>query len=322
MPPVFGHGRLRLYLLKLLNESPRHGYEVIRLLEERFHGMYSPSAGTVYPRLAKLASEGLVRHTVEGGRKVYSLTEAGERELAARESELAELEAEVRESLAALAADVRRDVGGSAHDLREELHRAAASASAPSAGGRGPGRGPGTGGGAPDAAEAAARAAGRHFEEAARRIQERTRRHSSANDWQAVIREGMEGLGRELDGWQEFLTTDRPASGTRDGGDRPTSGEQQPAAEAEPTADWEKVGGRESTGDRATSGPERPSAEPLRDLERLLDAFRDEVRDAARDGGVTEDQLRLARRRLSTTSAHLVALLNDADEYRRRTGED
>ena len=82
MPPVFAHGRLRLYLLKLLDEAPRHGYEVIRLLEERFQGLYAPSAGTVYPRLAKLEAEGLVTHATEGGRKVYSITDAGRAELA------------------------------------------------------------------------------------------------------------------------------------------------------------------------------------------------------------------------------------------------
>ena len=49
MSPVFRHGRLRLYLLKLLDESPRHGYEVIRLLQDRFMGVYSPSPGTIYP---------------------------------------------------------------------------------------------------------------------------------------------------------------------------------------------------------------------------------------------------------------------------------
>ena len=51
MSPVFGHGRLRIYILKLLDEEPRHGYEIIRLLEDRFMGLYAPSAGTVYPRL-------------------------------------------------------------------------------------------------------------------------------------------------------------------------------------------------------------------------------------------------------------------------------
>ena len=57
---VFAHGQMRLYLLALLNEGPRHGYEIIQSLEERFNGLYSPSAGTVYPRLAKLEEEGLV----------------------------------------------------------------------------------------------------------------------------------------------------------------------------------------------------------------------------------------------------------------------
>ena len=105
MPPVFAHGRLRLYLLKLLDEAPRHGYEVIRLLEERFQGLYAPSAGTVYPRLAKLEAEGLVRHTTEGGRKVYSITDAGRAELADRSGELADMELEIRESVAELAAE-------------------------------------------------------------------------------------------------------------------------------------------------------------------------------------------------------------------------
>ena len=78
MPPVFAHGRLRLYLLKLLDEAPRHGYEVIRLLEERFQGLYAPSAGTVYPRLAKLEAEGLVtpHHREAAARSTRSPTRA------------------------------------------------------------------------------------------------------------------------------------------------------------------------------------------------------------------------------------------------------
>ena len=53
MTPVFGHGHLRLYLLSLLDESPMHGYELIQALGDRFGGTYIPSAGTIYPRLAK-----------------------------------------------------------------------------------------------------------------------------------------------------------------------------------------------------------------------------------------------------------------------------
>ena len=59
MAAVFAHGALRLYLLALLEESPKHGYDLIRAVNERFGGTYSPSAGTVYPRLAKLQKEGL-----------------------------------------------------------------------------------------------------------------------------------------------------------------------------------------------------------------------------------------------------------------------
>src|SRR4029450_7867698 len=59
MSPVFSQGALRLPLLKLLEESPRHGYEVIRLLEDRFMGLYAPSPGTIYPRLQRLEAGGL-----------------------------------------------------------------------------------------------------------------------------------------------------------------------------------------------------------------------------------------------------------------------
>jgi DNA-binding PadR family transcriptional regulator len=137
MPPVFAHGRLRLYLLKLLDEAPRHGYEVIRLLEERFQGLYAPSAGTVYPRLAKLETEGLVTHTTEGGRKVYAITDAGRAELADRSGELADLELEIRESVAELAAEIRADVRGAAGDLRREMRAAAVEAQRGPTGGTG-----------------------------------------------------------------------------------------------------------------------------------------------------------------------------------------
>ena len=77
MTPVFAHGQLRLYLLALLEEAPRHGYEVIRALEERFGGLYVPSAGSVYPRLARLEEEGLVARSDEGRTAVYRITDAG-----------------------------------------------------------------------------------------------------------------------------------------------------------------------------------------------------------------------------------------------------
>jgi DNA-binding PadR family transcriptional regulator len=123
--PVFGHGRLRLYLLKLLDESPRHGYDVIRELEDRFMGLYSPSAGTVYPRLARLEAEGLVTHEVVEGRKVYRITDAGRAELAERQGELDDLEQEIAGSVRDLASEIRSEVRGSVKDLQAELKAAA-----------------------------------------------------------------------------------------------------------------------------------------------------------------------------------------------------
>jgi DNA-binding PadR family transcriptional regulator len=125
MSPVFSHGRLRLYLLKLLDESPRHGYDVIRLLEDRFMGLYAPSPGTIYPRLQRLEAEGLVTQSQEGGRKVYQITDAGREELAGRREELDELEAEISGSVHGLAREVRDEVRGSVRDLKQELKQAA-----------------------------------------------------------------------------------------------------------------------------------------------------------------------------------------------------
>ena len=121
MSPVFGHGRLRLYLLKLLEESPRHGYEVIRLLQDRFLGVYSPSPGTIYPRLARLEEDGLVTHEVINGKKVFTLTDKGRAEINSRLDELAELEQEITESVRGIAREVQQDIRQTVRSLREGL---------------------------------------------------------------------------------------------------------------------------------------------------------------------------------------------------------
>jgi DNA-binding PadR family transcriptional regulator len=125
MSPVFRHGRLRLYLLKLLDESPRHGYEVIRLLQDRFLGVYSPSPGTIYPRLARLEEDGLVTHTEVDGKKVYSITDKGREEIRSRLSDLADLEDELTESLKDVAREISEDVRDTVRGIREELAAAA-----------------------------------------------------------------------------------------------------------------------------------------------------------------------------------------------------
>ncbi|GAA0435532.1 helix-turn-helix transcriptional regulator [Leifsonia naganoensis] len=125
MTPVFAHGSLRLYLLSLLDESPKHGYELIQALSDRFGGTYTPSAGTIYPRLAKLEEEGLVTKQADGRKTVYAITEAGRRELAERQHELDAIEDEVTDSVRRLADEVRAGVDDAMRTLRAELASAA-----------------------------------------------------------------------------------------------------------------------------------------------------------------------------------------------------
>jgi DNA-binding PadR family transcriptional regulator len=78
-PPMFESGEVKFVILRLLREKPRHGYEIIKALEERMGGCYTPSAGTVYPTLQLLEDQGHVRAVDQDGKKVYHLTPEGER---------------------------------------------------------------------------------------------------------------------------------------------------------------------------------------------------------------------------------------------------
>jgi len=78
MGRIFEQGDLKYVILRLLNEKPRHGYEIIKELEDRFGGAYSPSPGTVYPTLTMLEDLGYASVAPDdGGRKVYGITDSG-----------------------------------------------------------------------------------------------------------------------------------------------------------------------------------------------------------------------------------------------------
>ncbi|MCT2085473.1 PadR family transcriptional regulator [Microbacterium enclense] len=121
MSPVFSHGDLRLYILSLLAEAPRHGYDLIQALTERTGGTYSPSAGTIYPRLAKLEEEGLVTKTVDGRKTVYEITDAGRAEVDAREGDLEGIQAGLADSVRLIADEVRGSVRDAMRSLRADL---------------------------------------------------------------------------------------------------------------------------------------------------------------------------------------------------------
>jgi DNA-binding PadR family transcriptional regulator len=312
MSPVFRHGRLRLYLLKLLDEAPRHGYEVIRLLQDRFMGIYAPSPGTIYPRLARLEEEGLVTHDEADGKKVYRITEKGREELRARLDDLAELEEEITASVRDIAREVTEDVRDTVRTLREELSWAAREfhTRAHQAGGADPG------GDARHAStdEARARAA-------AARTREATAKERVAQAM-ADAAEAMAGAKQAADEAQRATEAERPAQkeapheeqqpGSASGGthdrDRPGrdrhedpgdwSGRRRGEREWGEWAGWTGWGGWPgAAGQHGWADPDT-----YRDLERLARQFSRELRSAAWHAqAVSEDALRDLRGILDET---------------------
>jgi DNA-binding PadR family transcriptional regulator len=86
---MFDGGELRLVLLKLIADKPRHGYDLIRAIEERTGGAYAPSPGIVYPTLTMLSEMGLIEEqSAEGARKLFAVTSEGTSHLAEHNAEV------------------------------------------------------------------------------------------------------------------------------------------------------------------------------------------------------------------------------------------
>ena len=110
----FGAGDMKYVILKLLRDKPRHGYEVMKELEERMHGCYSPSPGTVYPTLQWLEVEGLVVGREVEGKKVYEITDTGRAFLDEHKDIVEDIFDRVTET-------VERTVGGSMVEVNRAL---------------------------------------------------------------------------------------------------------------------------------------------------------------------------------------------------------
>ena len=95
---MFDSGALRLVVLGLIADEPRHGYDIIRHLKDRFQGSYSPSPGSIYPLLKSLAKGGFVTVATEGKKRLFTITPTGREWLTSQAEELAAINRQLDEA--------------------------------------------------------------------------------------------------------------------------------------------------------------------------------------------------------------------------------
>ena len=95
-PRMFDSGALRLLVLGLIAEAPRHGYDIIRDLHDRFDGAYRPSPGSIYPILQTLAEAGLVTSEAHGRQRLFAVTDEGRAYLDEQRVELDAINAQLK----------------------------------------------------------------------------------------------------------------------------------------------------------------------------------------------------------------------------------
>jgi DNA-binding PadR family transcriptional regulator len=115
---MFDSGALRLLVLGLIAEEPRHGYGIIRGLRARFQGSYSPSPGSIYPILQQLSEAGLVASSSHGPRRRFTVTEAGKAWLAEQSAELDAIKAQLDKAAAPIG---EHAIGEAIRELRGAL---------------------------------------------------------------------------------------------------------------------------------------------------------------------------------------------------------
>jgi DNA-binding PadR family transcriptional regulator len=92
---LFDHGDLRFILLTMIAQKPAHGYDLIKALEDRMGGGYSPSPGVIYPTLTLLEEQGFASVTPDAGKKLYQATAEGEAFLRANQAALDAIQARI-----------------------------------------------------------------------------------------------------------------------------------------------------------------------------------------------------------------------------------
>jgi DNA-binding PadR family transcriptional regulator len=121
----FESGDMKYVILKLLRDKPMHGYEVMKALEERTHGCYKPSPGTVYPTLQWLEDEGLVVGKDAEGKKVYEITEAGRQFLDENRNTVEDIFERIAETLERVVSEPMPDINRAVGRVVSQAYRVA-----------------------------------------------------------------------------------------------------------------------------------------------------------------------------------------------------
>jgi DNA-binding PadR family transcriptional regulator len=117
---MFDSGALRLVVLGLIAEESRHGYDIIKALETRFQGAYSPSPGAIYPMLQMMEEADLVVSETQGNKRLYTITDEGRAYLEENRTELDRINAQLDEASGDMQGVA---LGDAIRDLRRALYR-------------------------------------------------------------------------------------------------------------------------------------------------------------------------------------------------------
>jgi DNA-binding PadR family transcriptional regulator len=116
---MFHRGDFKYLILDLLKSKPRHGYEIIRELEDKFYGFYTPSPGSVYPTLQYLEEAGLVTSSVQDGKKVYTITEEGLKLLADQGRTVDDMHSQMKECWGSWSSDLHDQFHGVMGEIKD-----------------------------------------------------------------------------------------------------------------------------------------------------------------------------------------------------------
>ncbi len=119
----FGSGDMKYVILRTIKDKPMHGYEVMKALEDKTRGCYTPSPGTVYPTLQWLEDEGLAQSEDRDGKKVYSITDAGREFLEENKSSVEEIFDRIDEMIDRFVGNPMPDVNRATGKLVAQVYR-------------------------------------------------------------------------------------------------------------------------------------------------------------------------------------------------------